>query len=95
MSGSRFQKVLGTVGLLLVTGLLATGCASKSTPITGDDPGAKLVQSKCTLCHTLDRVEKAEKDTAGWNATVDKMRGKGAVVSESEQEQIVTFLSNR
>ena len=96
MSGSGHLRILGTAGLMVAAGLLAVGCAPTATPsISGSDPGAVLVQRRCSVCHTLERVVSAKKDEAGWNATVDKMRVKGAVVSEAEQKQIVAYLSGR
>jgi len=59
------------------------------------DAGRVLVESKCKLCHTLDRVKTAKKDGAGWTATVERMRKNGAVLSDTEAQQIIDYLASR
>lgn len=97
------------LALSLLTGVGActsgsdTGDGSGSTEggalaPTGDpeiDKGLALVESKCSLCHTLDRVESASKDAAGWEQTVARMRDNGAVMTDAEAQQIVDYLSSR
>jgi hypothetical protein len=45
------------------------------------------------MCHTIDRISQAQKDRAGWEQTVARMRGKGAVVTDAEAAQIVDYLT--
>ena len=53
-----------------------------------------LMQKRCSKCHTLDRVAGARKDTAGWTATVNRMRAMaGAGISEADAQTIVSFLT--
>lgn len=54
-----------------------------------------LVESRCTRCHDLDRVQAAEYDRAGWEQTVDRMMGKGLVLTEEEYSAIVDYFSTR
>ena len=86
------RNALWFAGLMVVTGFLVGGCASGGA--AASEPEA-LVQRRCSVCHTLDRVNQAKKDEAGWNATVDRMRAKGAVVSQAEHERIVEYLVGR
>jgi mono/diheme cytochrome c family protein len=58
-----------------------------------DLDGEALVAERCTVCHTADRIENANKDEAGWTATVDRMIGYGADLSAAEREAVIAYLS--
>jgi hypothetical protein len=105
-SGTRTAAVV--VAFILVLAALV-GCGSSSTdtgtggteavPGTGTGvvgDGAALVDSKCTTCHNLERVDSATKDLAGWQATITRMvQQNGAVITPEEQSAIALYLSNR
>lgn len=55
--------------------------------------GQKLLQERCTRCHSLDRVRQARKSEADWKATVERMVSKGAVLSAEELEAVVRHLA--
>jgi cytochrome c5 len=55
--------------------------------------GAELVKSKCTLCHSMDRINQANKDRAAWAETVERMRTAGAVLTDAEASQVVEYLA--
>jgi thiosulfate/3-mercaptopyruvate sulfurtransferase len=57
--------------------------------------GETLVNERCTVCHSLDRVHKANKDKAGWVKTVDRMIRKGAKLNDAERQAVVDYLSSR
>lgn len=64
------------------------------TGLVGD--GAALVESKCTTCHNLERVDAASKDLAGWQTTITRMvQQNGAVITPGEQSAIALCLSNK
>ena len=69
--------------------------AASSEPAAQDtgDSDKELVENKCSLCHTTDRVWSADYDRATWEATVDRMKANGMVVTDEEYERIVTYLS--
>jgi hypothetical protein len=84
--------------------------AAESTPVATSAPvpateasGTKLsaaeawtiVQAKCTVCHTLDRVTKAKLDWKGWNAAVDHMVKNGSKLTPEERTAIVDYLASR
>jgi cytochrome c5 len=60
---------------------------------TETDPDMALVESKCSLCHTTERVYAADYDRATWEATVDRMKANGLVITDEEYEQVVAYLS--
>lgn len=99
MSRSSVRILLAV--LLLALLLAIAGCQSADQPATGSSetggatqgsPGEDLAQTKCTMCHPYDRVEQAQKDRAGWEATVDRMVQNGLVVTPDEKQQIIDYL---
>jgi cytochrome c5 len=63
---------------------------------TTEPPGAEgevLLEERCTACHTLDRVERAQKTQEEWVTTVERMIGLGAQLSESEKTTLVDYLA--
>lgn len=54
--------------------------------------GNALVDERCTVCHTRERIDAADKDEAGWTETVDRMIGHGAVLSDEERAAVIQYL---
>jgi len=60
--------------------------------------GKALVSQKCSICHNLDRIFGASKNSGEWTATVGRMAATmddPDFLSEQEKEAIVSFLSQR
>ena len=57
------------------------------------DPTEALIESKCSLCHTTERVWAADYDRTTWAATTDRMKANGLVITDDEYTQIVDYLS--
>jgi cytochrome c5 len=55
--------------------------------------GQQLVETRCTVCHSLDRVKSAKKSGADWGSTVKRMVGKGAQLTDAEQTAVIQYLS--
>ena len=73
--------------------LLFAGSAAVSSEALD---GEKLYQERCSRCHGLGRVERATKDRAGWETTVDRMIGKRAgLLNAEERDAVVEYLANR
>ncbi|MBN1966012.1 MAG: hypothetical protein JW910_15290 [Anaerolineae bacterium] len=66
------------------------GAMDSGTSSTLD--GAALVAERCTVCHSADRIQRADKDEAGWTATVDRMIGNGAQLSAEERDAVIEYL---
>ena len=65
-------------------------------PAVTEEPeldGMELLQDRCAVCHTLGRVEAARKSLEGWQATVERMVGHGAVLTAEEQQVLVEYLA--
>lgn len=66
----------------------------------GEDMGAAhdgnaLISERCTVCHTRDRIDQAQKTADEWAATVDRMIGYGAQLTPEEREAVLNYLANR
>lgn len=55
--------------------------------------GKAAFEGKCTMCHAASRSLSAKKDKAGWEKTIDRMRGKGADVDAAEAAAIADYLA--
>ncbi len=80
----RIRLVLGAVTLAALS--LLGGCSDKPD-------GGALVQDRCDDCHSLDRISSATKSRDDWEATVDRMITRGAVLDQEEREAVVVFLT--
>lgn len=54
--------------------------------------GKQLIDSRCSMCHTTDQIYSADKDEAGWTATVDRMIGYGAALDDAERAAVIEYL---
>jgi cytochrome c5 len=66
----------------------ASAASAESEP-----PGKALLQARCTVCHTLERVHKRKDTHAGWGKLVGKMIKNGAVLNEAERETLLDYLA--
>jgi cytochrome c5 len=58
--------------------------------------GKALVQERCTLCHSTDRIYKhAKVDRAHWAETVDAMIKKDAKLSDTERKAVIDHLASQ
>jgi len=100
----RILAVLTMMLLVLLLGSLLAACGGakeetavptteqeETAPVTLD--GKSLLEERCTGCHDLGRVERAGKTEEEWKATVERMVGKGAQLSQAEQELVMQYLA--
>jgi hypothetical protein len=60
------------------------------------DRAAATMETRCSKCHTLDRVAGARKDARGWLATVDRMSAlPDSGISEADSRIIVSYLASQ
>ena len=67
----------------------ADSSSSESTTIDGK----ALLESRCTVCHSLDRVQSKSATADQWQSTVNKMIQNGAKLSEEEAVVLVKYLA--
>jgi mono/diheme cytochrome c family protein len=85
--------------MLCTVVLLLVACASGSAvaPEPGDPalkPAKGIFESKCSLCHGIDRPLGKNKTPAEWNETVTRMQKKAPdKISDADVRAIVSYLS--
>ena len=57
--------------------------------------GARLLQGRCAVCHSLDLITQQRLSRSRWDATVNKMSHWGAQLSEEEQQVLTDYLASR
>ena len=79
----------------LISGCIPSGNTGSAAPAQPATPAEQLARTKCTMCHTYDRVASAKKDAAGWQATIDRMVVNGLVVTPEEKQEILDYLTSQ
>ncbi len=95
MSNGKVMFWILVVGLLVLDLVIACGGGEEPTQPAISPPtqnGAELLQQRCSAHHTLDRVERASKSQAEWEATVERMTGKGAELTDDEAQTLIEYL---
>lgn len=60
--------------------------------------GMSIMETKCSVCHNLDRIIQADKDQEQWQSTIDRMiknSGDPGYLSEQEKEELLNYLLSR
>ena len=83
----RFHFIM--LVLILLVGLVASACSSGGSEAS---EGEVLVETRCTECHTLSRVENALKTRDEWTRTVDRMVAMGAEINSEERIILLDYL---
>jgi cytochrome c5 len=55
--------------------------------------GKELVETRCTLCHDLERVTVPKRQKSEWPALVANMVGRGATATTDESKTIASYLA--
>lgn len=80
------------------TTLPATSISATSAPTAESNTGSTLdgqalMQERCTVCHSLDRVESKHQTADQWKKTVDRMISNGAQLTPQEEQVLVDYLA--
>lgn len=52
-----------------------------------------VLNTNCATCHSTARIASAQKDLAGWKANINRMIGKGAILTSDQAELIAIYLA--
>lgn len=76
--------------LLIVVTLFGTATLFAADP---NDPKEyqEIIEKRCTLCHTQERIETAIREGRDMNEILSKMMKMGATLTEQEQKVLGTF----
>jgi hypothetical protein len=94
---NRIAVIKITAGWVIMAVLVA--CNSGSSPPTQALPstptleGVTLLEARCSVCHSADRVKQAKETREQWGQTVSRMIGKGAKLTEAEKAVLVDYLA--
>lgn len=99
------RRTLFLVSCILLIGVGIVACARPpqppdSTPsplsvLTATPDGATLLQERCSVCHSLERVQQARKTSSEWEQTVTRMVGRGAKLNEEERTLLIAYLAKQ
>ena len=84
-----------SIRTFLAFGLMLFGlrCSAQGFADLPDAPGKTLIQNVCHACHELDVIAAERDSRAGWAATVDAMKTRGAVASDEDFAAIIDYLA--
>jgi mono/diheme cytochrome c family protein len=101
-AAGEFTDEMGQLGVDFAKSVSYTGTGTDlmaaimgGTTTTALD-GNALIDERCTVCHTRDRIDAkmaAGADLAAWTTTVDRMIGKGAQLSDDERQAVLDYLT--
>lgn len=74
-------------GLLVLT-FVFTAALEAQENVSGEE----LVMYRCTECHTLKRVFRADYDSTGWAEALIRMEDQGLYVEDEERAAVIAFL---
>jgi cytochrome c5 len=66
---------------------------AEEEPTAPPDEGMNLLEDRCTVCHGLDRVTRAQKTADEWAQTVDRMIDKGTQLDADERDVLIDYLT--
>jgi len=102
----KFFLCVVVLGVVMAGVLAACDGGRTETPSTTQAPaaeqspgsapaadGATLLRERCTVCHTLERVESAHKSAEEWEQTVSRMIGRGARLTAEEKTVLLEYLA--
>jgi hypothetical protein len=91
-----YKLFLSVAAILLGVALVILGQVPDGAAPAGkagpDAVAANLVNTVCTSCHTLERVNNKKGDSDAWTTTVNRMKDKGAAVTDEQVPQLVEYL---
>jgi glyoxylase-like metal-dependent hydrolase (beta-lactamase superfamily II) len=75
-----------------VPDIMAVLSAKPAVAAAPTDPARQLLDMVCTACHNLNRVQSKKLAQADWQAIVDRMKGKGADLSDDDTATLIDYL---
>ncbi len=90
------KKIVGLIltgGFLFVSALFYHASAAEDA---GTINAEALFESKCKLCHSIERPKSKKKTKDGWKSTVTRMQNiNGAPVSDEEANILIDYLAEK
>jgi competence protein ComEA len=98
MAKRNILIITALLTIVLIGTFLASCGSSGSTGSTGSGntggtDGAALMQTRCSVCHSTDRITSAHKTADEWKTTVTRMISHGAKLNATEEQTLVDYLA--
>jgi uncharacterized membrane protein len=72
--------------LILIFAIISIALAENISP-------KDIIEKRCSVCHSTNRVYDAKKSKADWESTVARMISYGAQLNQDEREAVINYLS--
>jgi len=69
------------------------GRGGRGPAAAASDPAVQILENGCTGCHNLARVQSQHLTSAEWQGMVDRMKGRGAEISDEDTSALVEYLA--
>jgi cytochrome c5 len=93
MSFSRAATLL-LIAFLFSAGAHAAPAQTAAPPkLAAEPPGKEILTRKCFQCHQASMWSSLRQDRKGWESTLYRMVGRGALWSEGEVTAMADFLA--
>jgi cytochrome c5 len=56
------------------------------------DPGRRALDTACTVCHSLERIQTKNMPQDDWVRIIDDMKGKGAILQGNDEALLLEYL---
>jgi glyoxylase-like metal-dependent hydrolase (beta-lactamase superfamily II) len=56
------------------------------------DPGRRALETACTVCHSLERIQTKNMPQDDWVRIIDDMKGKGAILQGNDEALLLEYL---
>jgi cytochrome c-type biogenesis protein CcmH/NrfF len=93
-------SIISIMLLFVLAGTLLSSCGTSSSHATATTSsgssasnGQTLMQQRCSVCHSTDRITSAHKTADQWKTTVDRMINNGAQLSPQEEQTLIDYLA--
>jgi len=97
----RTFSIISLIIVALLIGSLLAACGTSSSggtvntggTSTSSIDGQTLMQQRCSVCHSTDRITSAHKTAAEWKTTADRMISHGAQLTPAEEQTLIDYLA--
>ena len=97
----RMISLISILFFIILAGVLLASCGSTSPTATSSSGGATnsssngqtLMQERCSVCHSTERITSAHKTAEQWKTTADRMISHGAQLTPQEEQTLVDYLA--
>jgi len=85
-------KIISVISVLILSFVFLFGF---NLHAADEEEGKRIMERRCSVCHTLTRVYEAEKDREGWEYYVERMIRMGARVTSEEKPVLIDYLTEK